>query len=137
MFFKKNKNQKEEKKSEETKEKGNWFKSEGKLTLDVFEDENYLFVQSAVAGVGVDDLEISIEDDVLEIKGKREKPETKKEKTSYFLQECYWGPFSREIILQKEVDNSRVEAAIKNGILTIKMPKIEREMKRKVKLKNK
>ena len=138
MFFKKNKSQKEEKKkTEEIKEKGNWLKPQGKLTLDVFENEDYLFVQSAIAGVEVDDLDISIENDVLEIKGQRIKPDDGKEKRNYFIQECYWGPFSREIVLQKEVDNSRVEASIKKGVLTIKMPKIERERKRKIKLKNK
>jgi HSP20 family protein len=138
MFFKKNKNQKEEKKkTEEIKNKAGWLKSEGKLTLDVFENENYLFVQSAIAGINVDDLDISIENDVLEIKGERTKPSDEKDKINYFVQECYWGPFSREVVLQKEVDNSRVEASIKNGILTIKMPKIERERKRKIKLKTK
>jgi HSP20 family protein len=138
MFFKKNKNRKEEnKKTEEIKNKGSWLKTEGKLTIDVFENENELFVQSAVAGIDVDDLDISIEKDVLEIKGQRVKPDDGKVKRNYFIQECYWGPFSREIILQKEVDNSRVEASIKNGILTIKMPKIERERKRKIKLKTK
>jgi len=138
MFFKKTKPQKEEnKKTEEIKNKGGWLKSEGKLTVDVFENENELFIQSAVAGIDVDDLEISIENDVLEIKGQRTKPDDGKIKRNYFIQECYWGPFSREIILQKEVDNSRVEASIKNGILTVKMPKIERERKRKIKLKTK
>jgi HSP20 family protein len=137
MFFKKNKNQKEEKKkTEEIKNKAGWLKSEGKLTLDVFENENYLFVQSAIAGINVDDLDISIENDVLEIKGERAKPNDEKDKINYFVQECYWGPFSREVVLQKEVDNSRVEASIKNGILTIKMPKIERERKRKIKAEN-
>lgn len=144
MFFKKNKadlknkiQKEEKKKTEEIRNKGNWLKSEGKLTIDVFENENELFVQSAVAGIDVEDLEISIENDVLEIKGQRTKPDDGKTKRNYFIQECYWGPFSREVILQKEVDNSRVEASIKNGILTIKMPKIERERKRKIKLKTK
>ncbi|MCX6764247.1 MAG: Hsp20/alpha crystallin family protein [Candidatus Nealsonbacteria bacterium] len=137
MFFKKNKTDLKKRKTGEIKNNGNWLKSEGKLTIDVFENENELFIQSAVAGIDIDDLEISIEKDVLEIKGQRIKPDDGKTKRNYFIEECYWGPFSREVILQKEVDNSRVEASIKNGILTIKMPKIEREIKRKIKLKTK
>ena len=68
------------------------------------------------------------------IKGRREKP-FEKEKRNYFSQECYWGPFSREIILPEEVDNSRVQALIKQGVLTIRIPKIERRKKRKITVK--
>ncbi|GAH21149.1 unnamed protein product, partial [marine sediment metagenome] len=55
---------------------------------------------------------------------------------NYFAQECYWGPFSREVILPVEVDPSRVEAAMKEGILTIRIPKILREKKRKISIKS-
>ncbi len=65
------------------------------------------------------------------IRGNREKP-MEEEKRNYFFQECYWGPFSREIVLPEEVDNSRIQASLKNGVLTIRIPKIEREKKRKV-----
>ena len=70
----------------------------------------------------------------MNIKGAREKP-IEESSTNYFYQECYWGPFSREIILPCEVDPSRVEATMKEGILTIRIPKIEREKKRKILVK--
>jgi len=78
-------------------------------------------------------LDISMERDVVTIKGTREKPF--EEEGDYFAQECYWGSFSREVILPAEVDPDRAEATMKEGILTIRIPKILREKKRKIKVK--
>jgi len=103
---------------------------EGQLTIDVYQTENELVIQSAIAGVKPENLDISIERDVLIVKGIRQKPF--EETGDYFTQECYWGPFSREVILPVEVDPGRVEATMKEGILTIRIPKILRERKRKI-----
>lgn len=119
-------------KSEEPKEK--WFTLEGQLAIDVYQTEGELIIQSAIAGIKPEDLDIAIEGDKVTIKGKREKP-TEKGERNYFYQECYWGSFSREIILPVEIDPSRAEATFKEGILTIRMPKIEREKKRKIEIK--
>ena len=117
------------------KKKKKWFKSEGELAVDVYQTEKNIVIQSAIAGVKSEDLDISIENDNVVIKGVREKPEQGEEK-SYFYQECYWGPFSKRIILPEEVDNSRAEAELKQGILTISIPKIQRKTKRKIAVKN-
>ena len=106
---------------------------EGQLAVDVFQTKNDLVIQSAIAGIKSEDLDISIENDTLIIKGEREKPDEKEQ--DYFTQECYWGIFSRKIILPVEVDPSRISAKMKQGILTISLPKIEREKKRKVVVK--
>jgi len=119
-------------KATEGKEK--WFESEGQLAIDVYQTENELIVQSAIAGVKPENLDISIERDVLTVKGIRQKP--LEETGDYFAQECYWGPFSREVILPVEVDPGRVEATMKEGILTIRIPKILRERKRKIAIKS-
>lgn len=126
---------KKENKEKPEKEREKWFESEGQLAIDVFQTEKELVVQSAIAGIKLEDLDISIENDKLTIKGKREKPLGDEEK-NYFYQECYWGRFSREIILPVEVDPSRAEATFKEGILTIRMPKIEREKKRKIEVRD-
>ena len=118
------------------KEEGRkWFKSEGRLTIDVYETDSDIVIQTAIAGVKLGDFDIAIENDMLEIKGARENPAENEEEKKYFFQECYWGPFSRKIVLPTEVDNSRAKASIKEGVLTIKIPKLERERKRKIKLK--
>ena len=114
--------------------KEKWFEQKGELTVDVYQTEDDLVIQSAVAGVRPENLDIVIENDILTIEGNRRKPDEDEEK-NYFYQECYWGPFSKRIILQEEVDNSRVEAMMKDGILTIRIPKIQRKRKRKVVVK--
>jgi HSP20 family protein len=116
-------------------EKEKWFEGPvGQLTVDVYQTEEELVIQSAIAGIKSEDLDISIESDTVIIKGVRERPGEEKER-NYFYQECYWGPFSRKIILPCEVDSSRATATMKEGVLTIRMPKIEREKKRKIAVK--
>ncbi len=108
--------------------------SEGELTVDVFQKGKDLFVRSAIAGLDPEELDITIENDLVIIKGERG-TEFKEEKDEYFFQECYWGKFKREIILPVEVDSSRAEAKMDKGILTIKMPIIENKGKTKVDIK--
>lgn len=114
--------------------KKEWFAQEGQLVVDVYQTEENLVIQSVIAGVRIEDLDIFIENDMVIIRGKREKPEETGER-NYFCQECYWGPFSRKIILSEEVDPGRVEATMKNGILTLKFPKIQRDKKRKIEIR--
>jgi len=128
-FFKKQKKDVKEKRIE-----AKLFESEGQLAIDIYQTEKELVIQSAIAGIKLKDLDISIEKDKLSIKGKREKP-IEDGKINYFYQECYWGPFSREIILPVEVDPSKAEASFKEGILSIRMPKIEREKTNKLEVK--
>jgi len=113
-----------------TEGKGKWFEAEGQLAIDIYQTENELVIRSAIAGVKPEFLDISLEKDIITIKGKREKPFEEEE--DYFTQECYWGPFSRELILPVEVDPNLAEATMKEGILTIRLPKIEREKKKKI-----
>ena len=115
------------------KDKEKWFEPEGQLAIDIYQTENELVIRSAIAGVKPEFVDISFERDIIIIRGKREKPS--EEKGDYFSQECYWGPFSREIILPVEVDPNLAEATMKEGILTIRLPKIEREKKRVIKVR--
>jgi len=131
----------EEKEEEEIKEtpelsvspQEKWFETEGELAIDVYQTDADLVIQSAIAGVKPEDLDITLERDIITVKGSREKPY--EETGDYFTQECFWGPFSREVILPVEVDPDRTEAAMKDGILTIRLPKILREKKRKIKIR--
>ena len=115
-------------------QKDNWLDSEGELTVDVYQTDKEIVIQSAIAGVKPEDLDISIEKDMVIIKGKREKQFEEKEK-NYFYQECYWGRFSRKIILPAEVNSSKISASMKNGILCIRIPKIEGKKKAKISVK--
>lgn len=119
------------------KEKKQWAEeieeSAGQLAIDVYQTEKDLVIQSAIAGVGIDKLDISMERDVITIKGIRRKPF--EEEGDYFVQECYWGPFARQVIMPAEVDPDKAEASMKEGILTIRIPRILREKKRTIKVK--
>lgn len=112
----------------------NWFEAEGELAVDVYQTNGDVVIQSAIAGVKPEDLDISIESDIVLIKGKREKVLEEKE-ANYIKQECFWGAFSQKIILPEETDPSKAEALMKDGILTISIPKIERKKKRNLTIK--
>lgn len=107
---------------------------EGKLTIDVYQTPTEIVVESAVAGVKPDDLDINVSADSVTIRGERHREEKIKDE-DYFYQECYWGKFSRSVILPEEVDPDSAEVKFKNGILTVRMPKLSRKKSKKLKVK--
>jgi HSP20 family protein len=112
-----------------------WLESEGQLTIDVYQTPQEIIIKSAVAGVRPEDIDISIVNDMVTIKGQRSQEETVKS-DDYFYQECYWGRFSRSVILPVEVDSDRINASLRNGILTIRMPKLDKAKIKKIKIKS-
>lgn len=107
---------------------------EGQLTIDVYQTESDIVIKSTIAGVSPEDIDISITNDMVTIKGRRVKDEKIKTE-SYYYQELYWGAFSRSVILPVEVDADRARATIKNGILTIRLPKSEKIKTKKIKVR--
>ncbi len=113
-------------------ENADWLgqEDEGQLSVDVYQTENNIIIKSTIAGVKPEDLDISVNNDMVTIRGKREQekevnPPAGGEEKNFFFQECYWGSFSRSIILPGEVKTDQVQANLKNGILTIILPKTE------------
>jgi HSP20 family protein len=132
---KENKQKKEETKKIEKEKKGemNLEKSfqgqaDGELVIDVFETNTEFCIQSPIAGINPEDLDISVENEMLIIKGERKKPENGKKK-NYFYQECYWGPFSRKIIIPHGADVQKIKVFLAKGILNIEIPKLKNEMR--------
>lgn len=107
--------------------------AEGQLTIDLYQTPDEIILESPIAGVKSDDLDISITNESVTISGRREK-ERKIKEEDYFYQETYWGKFSRSIILPQEVDAEKSEATVKNGVLTIKLPKLNRQRSKKLKV---
>jgi len=133
--LKENKKKKIERKEEVSLQKpdekmNDWLETEGQLAVDVYQTKSFFIIQAPVAGIKPEDLDISIEDGILVIKGKREKIEEVQEK-DYFYQECYWGAFSRKVSLPEDVDSSKIKASLKKGILVIKLPRIIKKGKKK------
>jgi len=95
---------------------------EGQLAIDVFQTDKKIIIKSTIAGVKPEDLKISLHHDLLTIKGKRSVKEEVRDE-DYLFRECYWGSFSRSIILPAEVDSRRVEAELESGVLTINLYK--------------
>jgi len=95
---------------------------EGELKVDVYQKDNNIIVKSTVAGAKPEDIDININNDILTVRGKREMDEAVQDK-EYLHRECFWGPFSRSIILPCEIQKGRVRAIIKRGVLTIVLPK--------------
>lgn len=120
--------------SSEKKEK-NWPKSKGKLAIDFYETPKELVIQSPIAGIEIEDLDISVENDMLIIKGERENPI--KEEKDYISQECFWGEFIRKVIFPQQVDKENIEAKMIDGILIIRMPKVEKKEEQKIKVERK
>ena len=107
---------------------------EGQLAIDVFQTDDDIILRAPIAGVRLEDLEISITDEVINIKGERkEANETARE--NFFAQECYWGTFSRSYILPIAVSAEKASASLKNGILTIKIPKLEKSKTKTIEIK--
>ncbi|MDR3519283.1 MAG: Hsp20/alpha crystallin family protein [Candidatus Pacebacteria bacterium] len=116
----------------------NWMEEENEeaeLSIDVYQTPTDIVVQTMVAGVRPEDLEISVSRDVVTIRGEREESRTIDE-DNYFTKELYWGKFSRTISLPAEVEPEEVEATEKHGLLTVKIKKVDKEKKSSIKVKS-
>lgn len=104
---------------------------EGELSVDVYQTDENIVIKSTLAGVKPEDLKIIINNDMVTIRGKRESddPETKE----YLYKECYWGGFSRSIVLPTNIKVDKVKATLKSGLLTIILPKILKNYSIKIK----
>jgi HSP20 family protein len=107
---------------------------EGQLALDVYQTDDHIVILAPIAGVKLEDMSVSVTDDVLTIKGKRHYEKTVEEE-HYFTQECFWGDFSRSIVLPASVDTNKISANFKDGVLIIKIPKIEKVRSKVIRIK--
>ncbi|MGB3073604.1 MAG: Hsp20/alpha crystallin family protein [Candidatus Moraniibacteriota bacterium] len=108
--------------------------AEGQLTIDVYQTENDIVIKSTIAGVKPEDLDVSINNDMVTVKGERKNEEIV-ESGNYYYQECYWGSFSRSVLLPVDVIPEKADAALKNGILTIRLPKADTTKTKKIQVR--
>lgn len=100
--------------------------SVGKIAVDIYEQDDYYIIRAPIAGVRLSDLDIEVNDNVLTIRGNRRMPENVPA-NQYYLQECFWGPFSRSVTLPTQIDPRKVRATFnKDCILKILVPKEEK-----------
>lgn len=104
------------------------------LTVDVYQSDSEIVIRALVAGVRPEDLDISITRDMVTIKGKRvEQKDIQGE--NYVYQELYWGAFARTVVLPAEIDVDMAEASEKHGLLSIRLPKINKDRQTKLKVR--
>ena len=96
---------------------------QGQLTVDIYQTADEIVIQSTIAGADPNEIDVSITKDAVTIKGAR-KAEEKVESSGYYHQEIYWGDFSRSIILPVDINPDKSKASMKNGVLTIRLPKL-------------
>jgi len=112
-----------------TEEGGEWLPS-----LDVAETKDELVVKAEVPGMEPKDIDISLSDGVLTIKGGKKKEKEEKE-ADYHLVERSYGAFTRSVRLPKEVQSDKISASYKDGILNVTLPKSEKAKKKEIKIK--
>ncbi len=103
----------------------------GQLAVDVYETKEKLVVKGRVAGVNKSELDVSISDNTLSIRGTLSAG-NEDDVENYFVQECYWGEFSRSITLPVPVKEEEVEAVLKDGVLTISFTKLKQDTVKKI-----
>ncbi len=103
----------------------------GQLAVDVYETKERLVVKARTAGVKKDELDVSISDNQLTIRGTLSAG-NEDDVENYFLQECYWGEFSRTIALPVPVKEEEIEAVLKDGVLTISFGKVKQDTVKKI-----
>lgn len=115
----------------------NWLEdeTEGELAVDVYQTPLEIVIQTMVSGVKPEDLQIAITREMVTIKGRRELSREISHE-NYFQKELYWGSFSRTILLPAEVEVEEAEAIEKHGLLTIHLPKIDKEKTQSLKVKS-
>ena len=112
----------------------NWDEEEvvaGQLAVDVYETKEKLVVKGRVAGVNKSELDVSISDNTLTVRGTLNAGEEDGVE-NYFLQECYWGEFSRSLVLPVPVKEEEIEAVLKDGVLTISFAKVKQDTVKKI-----
>ena len=108
---------------------------EGELTVDVYQTADDIIIKAMVSGMDPNELDISIGRDTVTIKGKREGVRDASDE-DYFCRELYWGSFSRTIALPQEIEVEEAEATQKHGLLTIRLPKIDKRRQAKLRVKS-
>lgn len=105
----------------------------GQLAVDVYETKEKLVVKARTAGVNKHDLDVSISDNTLSIRGTLSAG-TEDGVENYFVQECYWGEFSRSLALPVPVKEDEIEAVLKDGVLTISFTKVKQDTIKKIQI---
>jgi HSP20 family protein len=125
----------EEDESTDIKEWSSPEEEPSELSVDVYQTPDEIVVKAMTAGVKPEDLDIDIARDMITITGHR-KEGTLAETGDYLTQELFWGSFTRTIMLPEEIDPEQTIATEKNGLVIIRLPKLDKKKRTKVRVKS-
>jgi HSP20 family protein len=108
---------------------GEWLPS-----IDVSETKSDLVIKAELTGMDPKDIDISLSDGLLTIKGEKKQEREEKEE-NYHLVERSYGSFTRSVRLPKEVQSDKITASFKNAVLRVTLPKSEEAKKKEIKIK--
>jgi HSP20 family protein len=103
-------------------------------SVDLYEEDGKYFLTAELPGVQKDDINITVEGNVVSLSGKKSSKREEKE-ANYYFSESSWGAFSRSFRLPETVDEEKVDARFKDGVLTLELPVKESEKTRKIEIK--
>lgn len=112
------------------------FSNAGMPKIDMRETKDSVIVKAELPGIAEEEIDVEILDNIMTISGEK-KSDIEEEKDGYFYQESHSGTFSRSFTLPSEVKAEKAEAEMKNGVLTITVPKIEAKKAKKIAIKAK
>jgi HSP20 family protein len=104
------------------------------LAVDVSENEDAYTVRASLPGVKPDDIEVTLTENVLTIKGTASS-ETETEGEKYHLRERRYGSFGRTLTLPAPLKQEAIEASHENGVLTLRLPKAEETKPKRISIK--
>lgn len=110
-------------------------KEVGQLSLDIYQTEKEIIIVAPIAGVEKEDINITVNEDILVVKGNRPSASQIPDE-NYYTKECFWGSFSRAIVLPKEADIKNISASFEKCVLEIRIPKVETENNKIIKIKS-
>jgi HSP20 family protein len=105
------------------------------LAVDIRETNNNLIIIAPLAGVEPDDVRIEITEDVVVIEGERQQPLPEGDSDEYLVQECYFGAFSRSIVLPEMVNSKKAKASFHKNVLVLEIPKLDNVRTRIIKIR--
>lgn len=109
-------------------------KEVGQLSVDIYHTDKEIIILAPIAGITKENVKLSVTDDVLVIQGERP-PREEVAEENYYTRECFWGNFSRAIVLPQEADSKNISASFENNVLEIRIPRKEIEHTKIIKIK--
>lgn len=97
----------------------------GQVALDILDMDEELIIIAPLAGMAVEEVDLSISRNILTISGERQKPELYHRVSRVLVEECFYGHFSRSVILPENLAFNKIRATMENNLLAIAIPKIQ------------